>query len=740
MPIIFGGGLGGAGGGGGLYFRNPPDEFVGPNVAACRTARNTYFAANANSDDLGEFQGNQSLAIILNPTSGDTEYETYLPGDDVGDAYDATKWTDRTDAIVGRAGPTGPQSRIVLYAYINTATAPTVAPTGGTFIQSTGVKTVPTGYTAAPASPPTGQETYRAEAIVNPATDANTVNLVWSIPAELPAYAAATLAAEYADEASVSAAAAAASAALVTSYSGPVAILDAVAFESNNIDLTVGGWRDYDFLQFVPRDSDATTQFSRPATLVPTADLDTVGESRVPINNNDELRVERTATSDVLSLNITGWSGHPATGDVITIYGIRSGVEAGGGGGGGLDQAAVDARVKAGVLDPAETANATAWGVAKGGTGATTAAAGLTALGGLTQAEVDARAVARYTAAEKTKVAGVEAGATADQTAAEVLQLLLTVDGAASGLDADLLDGMTPAEVAALGGGGGGLTQAQVDARITLLAALLDGATFTGNVQGVTPADDDNSTAFATTEFVAEGFDGASFSNLTRRLVLSRLGGGTAASLPLTFLNAFQGVDPIQAATYHQGDTVKVSGNIYQYTANVSASIATSAVAADTRFDNLTEGGTALEWQDEGTDLAEVTSINLVGPGVVGSVSAGVLTITIAGGTTPAPTHSLYVGWSVDTAVDAAEVLAGAESDTSSVTIPTDTGSLYLFVWRSDTDGGDPTEVHIAGGGNARNTFGPASALMAGGVDGQLIVTVGTLNAGVNSGETLRVV
>ena len=45
MPIIFGGGLGGAGGGGGLYFRNPPDEFTGANVAACRTARNTYFAS-----------------------------------------------------------------------------------------------------------------------------------------------------------------------------------------------------------------------------------------------------------------------------------------------------------------------------------------------------------------------------------------------------------------------------------------------------------------------------------------------------------------------------------------------------------------------------------------------------------------------------------------------------------------------------------------------------------------------
>ena len=107
---------------------------------------------------------------------------------------------DRDD-LWGGLGRDRPQSRIVLYAYFNTATAPTVAPTGGTFVQSTGVKTVPTGYTAAPVSPPTGQETYRAEAIVNPATDANTVNLVWSIPAELPAYAAATLAAEYADDA-----------------------------------------------------------------------------------------------------------------------------------------------------------------------------------------------------------------------------------------------------------------------------------------------------------------------------------------------------------------------------------------------------------------------------------------------------------------------------------------------------------------------------------------------------------
>jgi len=46
-----------------------------------------------------------------------------------------------------------------------------------------------------------------------------------------------------------------------------------------------------------------------------------------------------------------------------------------------------------------------------------------------------------YTDAEKSKLAGIEAGATGDQTAGEILSLLLTVDGPGSGLDADTLDG-----------------------------------------------------------------------------------------------------------------------------------------------------------------------------------------------------------------------------------------------------------------------------------------------------------
>jgi len=47
----------------------------------------------------------------------------------------------------------------------------------------------------------------------------------------------------------------------------------------------------------------------------------------------------------------------------------------------------------------------------------------------------------RDIAADGTKLDGIETGATADQTAAEILTAIKTVDGSGSGLDADLLDG-----------------------------------------------------------------------------------------------------------------------------------------------------------------------------------------------------------------------------------------------------------------------------------------------------------
>lgn len=53
--------------------------------------------------------------------------------------------------------------------------------------------------------------------------------------------------------------------------------------------------------------------------------------------------------------------------------------------------------------------------------------------GGLTQIN--------FTSADHTKLDGIESGATADQTAAQLLTAIKTVDGTGSGLDADKVDG-----------------------------------------------------------------------------------------------------------------------------------------------------------------------------------------------------------------------------------------------------------------------------------------------------------
>lgn len=52
-------------------------------------------------------------------------------------------------------------------------------------------------------------------------------------------------------------------------------------------------------------------------------------------------------------------------------------------------------------------------------------------------------AAGSMSAADKTKLDGIETAATADMTAAEILTAIKTVDGAASDLDADLLDGQS---------------------------------------------------------------------------------------------------------------------------------------------------------------------------------------------------------------------------------------------------------------------------------------------------------
>lgn len=64
--------------------------------------------------------------------------------------------------------------------------------------------------------------------------------------------------------------------------------------------------------------------------------------------------------------------------------------------------------------------------------------------GGLTQIN--------FTSALNTKLAGIESGATADQSATEIRTALLTVDGSGSGIDADKIDGKHIAVVSSMPG------------------------------------------------------------------------------------------------------------------------------------------------------------------------------------------------------------------------------------------------------------------------------------------------
>ena len=110
-----------------------------------------------------------------------------------------------------------------------------------------------------------------------------------------------------------------------------------------------------------------------------------------------------------------------------------------------------------------------------------------------------------------------------------------------------------------------------------------------------------------------------------------------------------------------------------------------------------------------------------------------------SGDAPPLQEQHIRAGWSADTSIADAEL--SATSPTNTVRLGTNASGLnYLALWRSDADGGNPTEVHISGGGNARNTFGAATDRTIGGVPGKLIVSATRQNADLLGGELVRLV
>lgn len=104
-----------------------------------------------------------------------------------------------------------------------------------------------------------------------------------------------------------------------------------------------------------------------------------------------------------------------------------------------------------------------------------------------------AATTASYTTVSESKLAGIEAAATADQSAAEILAALLTVDGAGSGLDADTLDGSSSADFATAGHNHTGTYQ-PLDTDLTTLATAFSSASASGPATLALAEDTDNGT------------------------------------------------------------------------------------------------------------------------------------------------------------------------------------------------------------------------------------------------------
>jgi hypothetical protein len=118
-------------------------------------------------------------------------------------------------------------------------------------------------------------------------------------------------------------------------------------------------------------------------------------------------------------------------------------------------------------------------------------------LGGTAHANATPGTAGFMSATDKTKLDGIEANATADMTANEILTALQTVDGPSSGLDADTLDGQHAADFAAAGHSHP--TYQPIDATLTAMAGVTTTADLILYFTGIDTAQGTTLTAWART-------------------------------------------------------------------------------------------------------------------------------------------------------------------------------------------------------------------------------------------------
>jgi len=300
----------------------------------------------------------------------------------------------------------------------------------------------------------------------------------------------------------------------------------------------------------------------------------------------------------------------------------------------------------------------------------------------------------RDVAADGTKLDGIEPGATADQTAAEILAALITVDGAGTTLDADLLDGQE------------GTYYLDYN-NFTNTPAATSNTELLENIKSVDGAGSGLDADLLDGQEGTHYLDFTNFTNLPDPTIT--LGGDLSGSVTLTdlasgTLTADITASGVTANTYGGATeipiiTIAADGRItLANTAAVAGIAATNWYSANNTFQITTGDGSSFD-----TEIASFNGISTGNIGVSGDIT---ITGTVDGR---------------DVSVDGAKldgIEAGADVSLS---------NTEIFQVILDADGaGSGLDADLLDGQHAQDIINAASAQAAAGVNNSTI----TINAG----------
>ena len=311
------------------------------------------------------------------------------------------------------------------------------------------------------------------------------------------------------------------------------------------------------------------------------------------------------------------------------------------------------------------------------------------------------------------------AGGGSPDTAAQILAKLVTVDGPGSGLDADLLDGMTPAEIAALGGAGFDLHDDVTD-EIPNLAASDRFLVSDENVAG-----DPNN--YVTMARLQDALVSAAFLTVTRQLTTE---GRANELIQLALTAATTGNTEQNITVTHNSDGTLDFSVIYpNQVTQAEAEAGTSAIArlwtplrVAQAISALAPGGTTTGLNQTQVDARVQAALM---DAVMNNTETGIVvtyntdrTLDFVVSATPAQTHLNYVGVRATDAnvVDTDLTVNGMMA---ALMLPIYTGTAHL-IYAYPTLQGPPSAIYLYQDGhrnlqNQSSIFGVTGTVTLGG-------------------------